>query len=174
MDWYNATGSEDARTLLTLIAALYTIESEIRGKSPEEILGRRQSDEVIAILTNYKARLDLLYLRLDALPGIGQTAVNYALKLYPNMEKWREDPDYEIDNNFAERAARLVAMHSKAQNHVASHKGAEASCILRSLIETCKLWKVSVCEYLNKIYTAFSIGRTDYDNLMPWCMPSFS
>ena len=42
------------------------------------------------------------------------------------------------------------------------------------LIEMCKLWKVSVCEYLNKIYTAFSVGRTDYDNLMPWCMASFS
>ncbi|MDE6631847.1 MAG: transposase [Muribaculaceae bacterium] len=88
------------------------------------------------------------------------------------MEKWRDDPDYEIDNNFAERAARPVAMHRKTQNHVASHKGAEASCILRSLIETCKLWKVSVCEYLNRIFTAFSVGRTDYENLMPWCMPS--
>lgn len=174
MDWYNATESEDARMLLAQIAALYTIEAEIRGKSPEEILDKRKSDEVTAILTNYKARLELLHLRLDALPGIGQTAVNYALKLYPNMEKWREDPDYEIDNNFAERAARPVAMHRKTQNHVASHKGAEASCILRSLIETCKLWKVSVCEYLNKIYTAFSVGRTDYDNLMPWCMQSFS
>lgn len=42
----------------------------------------------------------------------------------------------------------------------------EASCILRSLIETCKLWKVSVCEYLNRIFTAFSVGRTDYDNMM--------
>ena len=174
MDWYNATESEDAKMLLTLIAALYTIEAEIRGKSPQEILARRKSDEVTAILTNYKARLDLLHLRLDSLPGIGQTAVNYALKLYPNMERWREDPDYEIDNNFAERAARPVAMHRKTQNHVASHKGAEASCILRSLIETCKLWKVSVCEYLNRIFTAFSVGRTDYDNLMPWCMPSLS
>ena len=120
-----------------------------------------------AILTNYKARLDLLHLRLDTLPGIGQTAVSYALKLYSNMEKWRDDPDYEIDNNFAERAARPVAMHRKTQNHVASHKGAEASCILRSLIETCKLWKVSMCEYLNKIFTAFSVGRTDYENLRP-------
>lgn len=174
MDWYNATQSEDAKELLVSIAALYAMEAEIRGKSPKEILARRQSVEVTDILTRYKAKLDVLKLKLDSLPGIGQTAVNYALKLYPNMKNWREDPDYEIDNNFAERGARPTAMLRKTQNHVSSHEGAEASCILRSLIETCKLWKVSVCEYLNKIFTAFSVGRTDYDNLMPWCMPSFS
>ena len=171
---YENNSMADAKELLVSITALYAIEAEIRGKSHEEISERRQSVEVTDILTRYKAKLDVLNLELDSLPGIGQTAVSYALKLYPNMEKWREDPDYEIDNNFAERGARPVAMLRKTQNHVSSHKGAEASCILRSLIETYKLWKVPVCEYLNKIYTAFSVGRTDYDNLMPWCMPSFS
>lgn len=172
MDWYNATQSEDARKLLAQISALYAIEAEIRGKSPEEILERRQSEEVTGILTNYKAQLDLLELRLDSLPGIGQTAVNYALKMYPKMARWREDADYEIDNNFAERSARPVAMARKMQKHHASHKGAEAACIVRSLVETCKLWGVSVYEYLLKICRAFALGSTDYDNLMPWCMES--
>ncbi len=53
---------------------------------------------------------------------------------------------------------------SRRSSFLSSHKGAESSCILRSLIVTCKLWKVSVCEYFNKIYTAFSVGRTDYES----------
>lgn len=92
----------------------------------------------------------------------------------PQYEKLEGRSDYKIDNNFDERRVRSVAMLRKTQNHVSTHKSAEASCILRSLMETCKLWKVSVCEYLNKIYTAFSVGRTDYDNLMPWCLPYLS
>lgn len=172
MDWYNATKSDEAKGLLAQISALYATEAEIRGKSPEEILERRQSEEVTAILTNYKAMIDLLELRLDSLPGIGQTAVNYALKMYPKMARWREDADYEIDNNFAERSARPAALARKMQQHHASHRGAEASCILRSLVETCKLWGVSVYEYLLKICRAFALGRTDYDNMMPWSMAS--
>lgn len=168
MDWYNATHDGDARLLLLDISALYAIEAQIRGKSPTEILERRQSDEVTGILTKYKARLDLLKLKIDTLPGVGQTAVNYALKLFPNMARWREDADFDIDNNFAERAARPVAMSRKMQQHYASHKGAEASCIIRSMIETCKLWGKSVYEYLRSYFTAIARGRTDYDNLMPW------
>lgn len=172
MDWYNATQDPEAKQLLMEIASLYAMEAEIRGKSSEEILRRRQSDEVTQILTNYKARLDLLALKLDSLPGVGQTALSYALKLYPNMARWRDDADFEIDNNFAERSARPSAMSRKMQLHYGSHKGAEASCIIRSLIETCKLWKKSVFEYVRFYFNAIVNGRTDYENLMPWCMSS--
>ena len=168
MDWYNATQDGEARLLLLEISALYAIEAQIRGKSPTEVLERRQSDEVTGILTKYKARLDLLKLKIGSLPEVGQTAVNYALRLYPNMARWREDADFDIDNNFAERAARPVAMSRKMQQHHASHKGAEASCIIRSMIETCRLWGKSVYDYLKSYFTAIASGRTDYDNLMPW------
>lgn len=113
MDWYNATKDDDARMLLTEISALYIIESEIRGKSPEEIIERRQSVVVTEILTRYKAKLDTLNLRIDTLPKIAQKAVNYALSQYPKMSRWREDADYDIDNNFAERAAKPALSNAR-------------------------------------------------------------
>lgn len=172
MDWYNATKSEDAGQLLTCISTLYLIESEIRGKSPEEILKRRQSTEVTEILTRYKAKLDTLFLRIDSLPDIGVKAIKYAQAQYPKMSRWREDPDYEIDNNFAERSARPMALERKNSMFYASHKGAEASCIIRSVVETCRMWGKSVREYFYEYFTGFVSGRTDYENLMPWSMAS--
>lgn len=168
MDWYNATKDENAGQLLTEIAALYTIESEIRGKSPGEILERRKSKEVTDILTRYKALLDNLELKMDKLTDIGLKAVRYALSQYSKMSRWREDPDFEIDNNFAERSARPAALQRKNSLFHASHRGAEASCIIRSVVETCRLWGRSVRDYLVNYFAGVVSGRTDYENMMPW------
>lgn len=168
MDWYNATKDENAGQLLTEISALYTIESEIRDKSPEEILERRKSKDVTDILTRYKALLDNLELKMDKLPDIGKKAVRYALSQYNKMSRWREDPDYEIDNNFAERSARPAALQRKNSLFHASHRGAEASCIIRSVVETCRLWGRSVRDYLVNYFAGVVSGRTDYENMMPW------
>lgn len=168
MDWYNATKDENAGQLLTEIAALYTIESEIRGKSPGEILERRKSKEVTDILTRYKALLDNLELKMDKLPDIGLKAVRYALSQYSKMSRWREDPDFEIDNNFAERSARPAALQRKNSLFHTSHRGAEASCIIRSVVETCRLWGRSVRDYLVNYFAGVVSCRKDYENMMPW------
>ena len=169
MDWYNATKDDDARMLLTEISALYIIESEIRGKSQEEIIERRQSVEVTEILTRYKARLDTLNMRIDSLPKIARKAVNYALSQYPKMSRWREDADYDIDNNFAERAAKPATLERKNRLFYCSHAGARAACIIRSFVETCRQWGVSVYDFFLNFFNAIVTGRTDYENLMPWC-----
>lgn len=85
------------------------IEEKLRGKSSEEILKSRNSAETTKILTRFKAKLDVLQTRIDNLPKIGAKAVNYALTMYPKIERWREDTDFDIVNNLAERAARSVA-----------------------------------------------------------------
>lgn len=168
MDWYNATKDERARRLLTEISALYTVEAALRGKTPDEILERRQSTDVTEILTRYKAMLDSLELIRDTLPAIGQKAVNYALTQYQKMSRWREDPDYEIDNNFAERSARPVALERKNRMHHASHRGAEASCVIRSVVETCRLWGKSARDFFLGYFSGVVSGNTDYDAMMPW------
>lgn len=174
MDWYNATQDDDARLLLSAISSLYMIESEIRGKSEQEILDRRNSTEVTEILTRYKARLDVLMARLDRLPKIARTAVNYAASQYPKMSRWREDADYELDNNFAERSVRPVALARKNSLFHASHRGARASCVIRSVAETCKQWGRSFRDYIYEYFIGQISGRTDYENMMPWSMATLS
>lgn len=112
--------------------------------------------------------LDSLELVRDTLPAIGRKAVNYALTQYPKMARWREDPDYDIDNNFAERSARPVALERKNRMHHASHRGAEASCVIRSVVVTCRMWGKSVRDFFLEYFTGVVSGSRDFESLMPW------
>ena len=143
------------------------MESGIRGKAPEEILERRQLKEVTEILTRYKAMLDSLELIRDTLPDIGLKAVSYALTQYPRMARWREYPDYDIDNNFAERSASPVPLERKNRMHHASYRGAEASCVIRSVVETCRMWGKSVRDFFLNYFTGVVTGNKDHESLMP-------
>lgn len=78
----------------------------------------------------------------------------------------KDAADREKENTALRKA--LEDERNRNKTHVRNKFGSSSRRLF--LMETCKLWKVSVCEYLNKIYTAFSVGRTDYDNLMPRCL----
>ena len=75
--------------------------------------------------------------------------------------------DYELDNNWYERAACPYALHRKTSLHTGSHRGAKVRAILRSFVETCKLEGISIVKYVTSFFEAVCSGRTDYDNLLP-------
>ena len=81
--------------------------------------------------------------------------------------RWREDADYDLDNNWCERMARPNALHRKTSLHHGSHRGAKARAILRSFVETCKLEGIGMVKYFTNFFKAVCSGRTDYGNLLP-------
>lgn len=168
-EWYERTNDPEARLLLLDLQWLFIQEAGLKEASapPEEVLRRRNSAETTEVITRFGARLEKLRLDIDRLPKKGQTAVNYALNMQSKVFRWREDADYDLDNNWCERAARPYALSRKTSLHTASHRGAKARAILRSFVETCKLEGIGIVNYFTSFFKAVCSGRTDYENLLP-------
>jgi transposase len=130
-----------AAEALRRIAALYDIDTRVRGKSPAERLAIRQAESrpLVAELRAWFAA------QLSRLPARGPTAeaIRYALNHWSGLERFLEDGRIELDSNSIERAMRPVALSRKNSLFAGSDEGGENWACLASLIETCKLSSVN-------------------------------
>lgn len=168
-EWYDRTGDPEARVLLLELAELFMMDARLRelGAPPEEVLRQRNSPKTLDTISRFTARIDLLLEKCKEIPKIGFKALNYAKEVASKVFRWREDPDYELDNNFAEQSARPFATARKTSLFHCSHEGAGNDCVIRSFIETCRLRGVSVTGWFKAYFNAILNGRTDYSNLLP-------
>jgi transposase len=96
---------------LKRIGALYAIESEIRGRSPEERRRERQSRSrplLISLQNWFKEALTRLSRKCET-----AVAINYAVGRWAALLRYCDDGHIVIDNNAAERALRAVALGRK-------------------------------------------------------------
>lgn len=122
-----------AEEALRRIGALYAIEAEIRGTSPERRLAVRQSRSrplVEALFAWFEATLAKLPAR-----GTMADAIRYALNHRDGLLKFLGDGRIELDTNSVERAARPVALGRKNALFAGCDEGAEAWAAIASLIE---------------------------------------
>lgn len=172
-EWYEATKNPDAKLLLLDLGELFLLDARLREADapPEEVVRQRNSPHTLDIISRFNARVDLLLSKCNEIPKIGFRALNYAREISGRLFRWREDADYELDNNFAERAARNPACARKTQLHHCSHNGADNDCIIRSFVETCQLREVSIVGWFKSVFEAILQGRSDYPNLLPGVLP---
>jgi transposase len=166
-DLEQAHHSPLAEEALKRIAALYVIESEIRGRPPNE---RRQVRQARA-RPLLEAMRDWLESWLTKLSRKSDTtaAVKYALGLWPALVRYADDGRLEIDNNAAERALRAVALGRKNYLFAGSDAGGERAAIIYSLIGTAKLNGLDPEGYLREVLTRIAdhpINRIE--ELLPW------
>jgi hypothetical protein len=103
-----ATDSPIAKEALARIGQLYAIESEIRGKPPDErqrVRQARAGPQLEALHAWLQAILATLSKKSEL-----AAAIRYALSRWPALTRYRDDGRVEIDNNAAERSLRAVAM----------------------------------------------------------------
>lgn len=100
-------------------------------------------------------------------------ALNYATNHKVNLMKFLDDPKIPISNNRCESAIRPFATHRRAWLFADTVEGAVANAILYSLVESARLNKLNIFEYMNYILSV--ITDLDYinypnllDELMPW------
>ena len=119
---------------LNMIAKLYRIETQIESLSLEERLYFRRTHSR-AQLALFKQWLDKSVEQVSPKSALGK-AVKYSLNQWPKLTRYVEDSRLNIDNNRAERAVKpfVVGRKNWLFNH--NHRGAKASAILYSIIET--------------------------------------
>jgi transposase len=166
-DLDQAHASPVAREALSRIGQLYGIESEIRGRSPDERLQIRQV-RTRPLLDQMHQWLQTTSAKLSSKSAVA-VAIRYALSRWTALLRFCEDGRLEIDNNAAERALRAVAIGRKNYLFAGSDSGGERAAAMYSLIGSAKLNGVDPEAYLRTVLTRIAdhpINRIG--ELLPW------
>jgi transposase len=89
-------------------------------------------------------------------------AMRYFLNHYAEFTRFIHTDDLPIDNNPAERLLRSAVIGRKTWFGTHSHRGAETSAIMFSIMESCKLNKVNPREYLKNLVQDLHQGKDAY------------
>ncbi len=161
----NAPLCEDA---LRQIAALYTIEEQVRGQSAEVRHRVRQAQSRPRVET-LKAFFDENLKRVSGKSKMAE-ALRYAISHWQGLTLFLDDGRIEIDSNTVERAIRPVALNRKNALFAGHDRGAVHWGIVASLIETAKLNAVDPQFYLASVLSRLVNGwpMRQIDELLPW------
>ena len=156
-----------AAEALERIGALYAVESDINGRSPEQ---RREIRNTRSrpLLESLKQWLDETLVKLSKKSDTAM-AVRYALGRWEALLRYCDDGHLEIDNNAAERSLRAVALGRKNYLFAGSDRGGESAAAIYSLIGTAKLNGIDPESYLRNVLSRIAehpINRID--ELLPW------
>src|SRR6266403_850160 len=149
------------------IAGLYAIESEIRGRSPDE---RREIRNLRSrpLLDSLKKWLEETLEKLSRKSDTA-IAVRYALGRWEALLRYCDNGRLEIDNNAAEQSLRAVALGRKNYLFAGSDGGGESAAAMYSLIGTAKLNGLDPESYLRNVLSRIAdhpINRIE--ELLPW------
>ena len=161
---------ENAALFLNWFGKLYYMEEiyERQKLSPQDIKFFRNSKDTEDIKKMMRHKLDEML--SDSAPKHGElmrSAVRYFDHFWTQVFRYRNDGEYTIDNNLAERFIRPLANERKNSLFFGSHKMARVSAAYHSVISTCKYHGISVLEYLKKFFREIVAGNRDYQKLMP-------
>ena len=161
-----------ASTIVDLIGKLYHLESQAKkaGFSHEAITEMRET-KVRPLLDKIK---DLLSNAVDSVPpkSLLGKAISYSMGQWPRIEAYLQDPRLTPDNNIAENAIRPFAVGRKNWLFSGSPRGAKASAVLYSLIETAKANSLNPYEYLIQVFERIPLVKklSDLEELLPWSL----
>jgi len=153
---------------------LFELERDFSGLAPDKRLRKRQelSKPLVERFFDWLASLNVL----PKVPiGI---AVHYALGQRKYLERYLLDGRLEISNNRAERSIKPFVIGRKNFLFANTPRGAKASAIMFSLIETAKENGLNPYVYLTHIFQ--NAPNWDIRNnlsmlelLLPWSMPGY-
>jgi len=167
-DLHASTDSPLALEALERIAALYKIETEIRGQLPDERRAARQT-HAAPLLADLKAWLHATVRREGSRKSELAGAIGYTLSLWTALTRYADDGRIEMDNNAAERELRAVALGRKNYLFAGSDAGGERAAAFYSLIGSAKLNGLDPEAYLREVFTRIAehpINRIA--DLLPW------
>lgn len=168
-DIHARTKSPIAAEALLRIAALYRIESQLRGCPPEErrAARRERSAPILAALEKW------LRAQLDKVSQGSKLAedIRYGLRHWSGLVRFVDDGRLEMDTNTVERQIRPVAVTRKAALFAGSEAGGAHWAIATTLIRTALMNGVEPEAWLARVLQMMVRGEvlsTQLDALLPW------
>lgn len=150
------------------VVPLYGLYDKTKDKDRKDYRQREVAPKVDAYFAWVKESL-------RKVPAGGSTckALQYSLNQEEYLQFFLTDGKVPMDNNTAERALRPFALGRKNWGNVDSIRGAEASAIMYSLVETAKANGLRVYEYLEYVLTELAAHQDDTSrdflaDLLPW------
>ncbi|MBN4062985.1 IS66 family transposase [Alkaliphilus sp. AH-315-G20] len=140
---------------------LFKLERKFKDLEPDERhkLRKEQTQPVLDAFLEY-----LETSKKQALPkSTFGTAINYCLNQWTKLKSFMADPNLEISNNRAERAIKPFVIGRKNFLFSNTPRGATASAIIYSVVETAKANKLSPFHYLNYLFE--KMPNTNLENV---------
>jgi len=160
--------TSEAYTGYSYCNQLFQIEKELKDLEPEERQKKRLELE--------RPVLDAFWKWTNGINALGGSklakAINYAQNQRSYMENYLLDGRCSISNNAAERAVKSYVMGRKNFLFHDTVKGAKASAIVYTLVETAKANGLNIRLYLETVMTKMLDYKNEPDSilgeLMPW------
>lgn len=152
-----------AKSAVEWFAKLYAIEKRLKeDKATNEQIKQARMTEAKPILSEFKQWL--LTQQKTSLPKspLGK-ALFYSIKHWDSLSQYINDGRLEIDNNRSERAIKPFVIGRKNWLFNTSTKGADASSILFSLVQTCKEHGVDVFAYFKFALESVAKCNNEHD-----------
>ncbi len=168
-DVFVATKSPIAEEAVRRIAALYAIESGVRGEPAEERQRVRHEQSRPLV----KAMHVWLNEQLGRIPGASALAkaIRYALNHWNGLVMFLDDGRLELDTNTVERAIRPVTITRKNALFAGNDNGGRHWAIIATLVQSAKLNGVEPLAWLTDVLERMVSGRTkrhELETLLPW------
>ncbi len=159
-----------AHTGLAYCNQLFYIERGLRDATPEERHARRQ-EQSRPVLDAFSVWLEQQKGQILPKSALGK-AVTYALNQWSKLVVFMEDGNLELDNNRAERSIKPFVIGRKNFLFSNTPRGAKASAITYSLVETAKENGLHPRRYLEYLLEQLPNIRTEdriaFEDLLPW------
>jgi transposase len=157
--------SSIAKTAIVLMAELFKIEADIKGKALEERLAIRQEKS-----KPFTEKLGNLWLtNIDSIPAKSLTgkALHYLKNQWPLLCRFLVDPKLPMHNNYLERQIRPLAVGRRAWLFADTMAGAHASSVFYSLLNTAKENGLNPLTYLSDVLVKID-AASDLRTLLPY------
>lgn len=166
-----SSGKTNAEQGLHFCNRLYKIEDQLKGVSAD-LRHRQRALLSKPLLEEFHKWLLQLVPEIASSKGALGKAVNYSLNQWDKLLAVLQDGRLEIDNNRAERSIKPFVIGRKNWLFANTPKGATASAVVYSVIETAKENHLKPFEYLTHLFEQLpNVDVNDpgvLDALLPW------
>jgi transposase len=152
---------------LTFCNRLFDIERELADATPEERYKVRL-EKSVPVLNAFSTWLESQSPRVLPKSLLGQ-AIRYCQSQWGKLRNFLLDGRLEIHNNRSERSIKPFVIGRKGWLFCNTPRGARASAVVYSIVETAKENGLIPFEYLRYLFEKLpNLGDGDLDELLPW------
>jgi len=133
------------------IGLLYGLEKRLRQqKAGPQLRQAARSAEAAMILARIKKGLDRIAPKVLPQSLLGK-AISYTLELWPELNRYVEHGEVEIDSNLLENSIRPTAVGKKAFLFIGHPEAGWRSAVIYSIMGTCRRYQIDPAKYLQDV-----------------------